>query len=1017
MFRVTIFLALAGLAGPASSQGTTAPRPRTVADINSLLDQFKPEPGKATASSAILARTIPATASRTDQVRHYSERAAAAAALGQTQELLESRRKLVELTASDANHSRYLQDLASAEAVAGNQVEAIRLRELAVKNVSISSGQELSIYFALARSYALVGELATARSYIARGDLLVERTRRDPRAAPFIPTWLANREWSIAEIAVAAGKFADAEAAQRRSSQFWARYMESAERLYRSEPTAPSPETIRGGLAFSDLNLTRHLVRLGRVAEAEVTVRNVLRQSLSEGGKYTPRTGVALTSLAEVLSAQGRHIEAISMAKAAEDVFDRAGVVEGSIFRMGSMTQLGEAQFGMGLWAESRATWAGLRAAAARDAVSARSFRHNPVEVATLLMNGDAATALSLSDAFLKEVSANFGVDHPRTSLVRGLNASALAALGRNELALDAFGRALPALLAPSGQEQNSSALARRMARIVLEAYIGLLHALRDTDLLRQRGVDAVADSFRIADALRAGSVQQSLAASAARAAGGQHELGELIRKEQDLQQELAALYDFLLRMMTTPAEQQLPKVLADMKGRIEAIGKERSQLSADIVKRFPEYSNLIAPRPATIEDARKALRAGESLVSVLTTSDRSYVWAVDAQGKVGLHAAPLGDKALAGMVATLRKALDPGNADLIPPFDVITAHRLYSELLAPLAPVWGGAQTLVVVASGALAQLPVSVLPTSPAALPRDDAQLFSGYRKVDWLARKVAVAYAPSVTAFARLRALPAPGAQRSPFAGFGDPVFGGKQVAAATSTRGIKLRNLQISRVTEQTAATSTASAAWSDYAQLTPLPDTRDEINAIATALGANPQTDVFLGPDASRLKVKQTDLSRRRIVAFATHGLIPGDLPDLDQPALALSVTADGKESPLLTLEDVLGLKLDADWVVLSACNTAAGDGQGAEAVSGLGRGFFYAGTRALLVTHWPVETVSARLLTTGIFERYAKEPATSRAQAVNASMLALIDSPGTAQFAYAHPLFWAPYALIGDAGR
>lgn len=76
--------------------------------------------------------------------------------------------------------------------------------------------------------------------------------------------------------------------------------------------------------------------------------------------------------------------------------------------------------------------------------------------------------------------------------------------------------------------------------------------------------------------------------------------------------------------------------------------------------------------------------------------------------------------------------------------------------------------------------------------------------------------------------------------------------------------------------------------------------------------------------------------------------------------------------------EILGLKLNADWVVLSACNTAAADGAGAEAVSGLGRAFFYAGARALLVSNWPVETTSAKALTTNLFKRQAKDPALTR---------------------------------------
>ena len=119
---------------------------------------------------------------------------------------------------------------------------------------------------------------------------------------------------------------------------------------------------------------------------------------------------------------------------------------------------------------------------------------------------------------------------------------------------------------------------------------------------------------------------------------------------------------------------------------------------------------------------------------------------------------------------------------------------------------------------------------------------------------------------------------------------------------------------------------------------------------------------------------------------------------------------------------MLALKLDADLVVLSACNTAAGDGMGAEAISGLGRGFFYAGSRTVLATHWPVESESARLLVGEFFARYSADPALSRAQALRQAMLALIDGPGRvndgrSEFSYAHPIFWAAYALYGDGSR
>jgi len=103
--------------------------------------------------------------------------------------------------------------------------------------------------------------------------------------------------------------------------------------------------------------------------------------------------------------------------------------------------------------------------------------------------------------------------------------------------------------------------------------------------------------------------------------------------------------------------------------------------------------------------------------------------------------------------------------------------------------------------------------------------------------------------------------------------------------------------------------------------------------------------------------------------------------------------------------------------VLSACNTAAGEGAGSEALSGLGRAFFFAGARALLVSNWPVETLSARLLTTGVFRRQAENPQLSRAEALRQTMLDLMQngrSSGTPAFSYAHPMFWAPFTLVGD---
>jgi CHAT domain-containing protein len=161
--------------------------------------------------------------------------------------------------------------------------------------------------------------------------------------------------------------------------------------------------------------------------------------------------------------------------------------------------------------------------------------------------------------------------------------------------------------------------------------------------------------------------------------------------------------------------------------------------------------------------------------------------------------------------------------------------------------------------------------------------------------------------------------------------------------------------------------------------------------------------------------KNGNLAKQRVVAFATHGLMAGDLPNLTQPALAMAGTKDDATNvlaPLLTLEDVLTLKLNADWVVLSACNTAAADGKAEEALSGLARGFFYAGSRSLLVTHWAVDSESAVTLTTETFKNYQSKPTQAKAESLRQAMLTVMSNPDTA-----HPTYWAPYALVGDGAR
>jgi CHAT domain-containing protein len=119
--------------------------------------------------------------------------------------------------------------------------------------------------------------------------------------------------------------------------------------------------------------------------------------------------------------------------------------------------------------------------------------------------------------------------------------------------------------------------------------------------------------------------------------------------------------------------------------------------------------------------------------------------------------------------------------------------------------------------------------------------------------------------------------------------------------------------------------------------------------------------------------------------------------------------ASEEDDGLLTASEIAQLKLDADWVILSACNTAASDKPGAEALSGLARAFFYAGARALMVSHWAVNSEATVKLITRTFDEIKANPTFGRAEAMRRSMMAMI-----ATGSWAHPSLWAPFVVVGE---
>ena len=782
---------------------------------------------------------------------------------------------------------------------------------------------------------------------------------------------------------------------------------------------------------FTRVELAGNLARQGRLLEAETVLREVIQ---SQGGDtiVTAIGAKAIGRLGAVFYEQGRYTDAETLARGAVRLYEALCTASESLSLAAARDVLGKSLVAQSRWADAIETYEAARQAMANDPGSfERLFAGNLYRALALLRTGRRDEAEAALDAALQRTRARLGGEHYKTAEILGFLAMARAVIGDRAGALEMFDTATGTLLTRTrdSDDEDASLQARdRRLALILGAYMNLLQEIRGTPLEEKAGFDTMAKAFRLAEVARVRSVQRAVSASGARSALTDPDLADLARREQDTQLQITALYGTLATMLSDPGKNAQA---IEVRATINQLRSARAAINEEIGRRFPDYAELIDPKPSSIADARGMLRPGEALIATYVAEDRTFVWAVPFEGESAFATANLGADDLAKSVNHLRQALEPNASTLgdIPDYDVDAAYDLYRKLLEPVATSWKTAESLLFVAHGPLGYLPFGLLPTSEANLAPESAPLFVRYRNVPWLIRSHAVTVVPSVTSLGSLRALPASSPDRKPFVGFADPLFDPTQSDAAIkawgrpvelSARGYATRGLPL-RLRAAPETTNLQSASLADMPRL---PDTADEIRAIAVALDADLTQAVFTGAAANEGAVKTLDLSGYRVIAFATHGLIPGDLDGLAEPALALSAkgAVGGEEDGLLTMGEILGLRLDADWVVLSACNTGSGQGAGAEAVSGLGRAFFYAGTRAVLVSNWPVETISAKTLTTDLFRRQAKDPTLDRAQALRLAILGLMDgegftdSTGATVFTYGHPIFWAPFSLVGDPG-
>jgi CHAT domain-containing protein/tetratricopeptide (TPR) repeat protein len=300
---------------------------------------------------------------------------------------------------------------------------------------------------------------------------------------------------------------------------------------------------------------------------------------------------------------------------------------------------------------------------------------------------------------------------------------------------------------------------------------------------------------------------------------------------------------------------------------------------------------------------------------------------------------------------------------------------------------------------------------------------------RDIRWLAKSHPITVLPAVSSLKALRRVAKASSATQPMLGIGNPLLDGspadaKWAALARARRTCKdVEQRQVADAGRKVrgiarVATRGGHADPVELRALAPLPDTADELCAAGAGLQVTPD-DILLGERATEttLKAMSSDgrLAQYRVLHFATHGVVAGEIESATESGLVLTPPAEASDTDdgYLSASEVAGLKLDAGLVILSACNTAAGGAKGAEALSGLARAFIYAGARALLVSHWSVDSAATVKLITSTVGSITRNNALGRSEALRRAMVDMIDKSDPRE---THPAFWAPFVVVGEGG-
>jgi CHAT domain-containing protein/tetratricopeptide (TPR) repeat protein len=816
----------------------------------------------------------------------------------------------------------------------------------------------------------------------------------------------------------------------------------------------------------------------GRFSEAESILYNVIELREKSLGPNAIETGLSLNNLAVLYSSEGRFNKAAPLFERVIAIADKA-MGDNNKYSLTFFANLGMAYLNSGETGKAERILSEVvqrrEAELGPDNAVTLSARSNLANV--LDQAGRTAEAEALYRSVLNARQNLLGPDHPAALDSLHNLAFVAAKLGRREEAgryystlvdrsIRALGLQHPVVIARlAAATRNRLHLASAAPRSVAGARL-LVSAVRTrlalapptaaADAQRAREANAQsADLLLLPDAVwtaaaqkpgkkkmpnpevfaalqdaTAGTTSSAIARASARniAASKSPALAQAVRLRQDLADQWAANESLFSSTVATASED----------GRLlrETLATEKQRLATDIDRidarlriEFPGYFSLVRPEPLNIAATQRLLSNDEAILLAIPSEFGTHVVAVSRKGfkwvrsdwtQIEVETAGrrlLWDVGAEVGVDALQASRWEAEGGPGYPFDRKTAFALYRQLVAPVADVLAGKRHIFIASGGVLSSLPFGILVTeAPQGADGDPSAL----RATKWLADAYTLAVIPSVQSLQLLRRAreQSAGEATTSFAGYGDPSLEGQ-----AESRGSRSRKTPSARSAFRSGITASGAATIdiTSLNSLARLPGTAVELENIRAALGA-PSSSVHVQREATEGAVKSADLTDVRMLALATHGLMAGELRGVAEPGLVFTPPqkASEQDDGLLTASEIAALKLNADWVILSACNTAAGDGsKGAQGLSGLARAFFFAGARNLLVSHWPVRDDVAARITVDTIRRKQSDPRLARAEALQQAMRAIRNdtSHDSANDTWAHPNAWAPFSLIGDGAR